>query len=107
MVKNPLNKNGRTEEFDYEGLRDLMDMAVRDVLKNEFGTIVMVHGKSCPDGTYSDLDCRIWEMFKRAIEYGIFLKESKTTLMEEWLTELQYGWGCEMADQIKLMGMEE
>lgn len=65
-----LADSNETEVFDMARLRDLAEMAKHDV---ERDLHIPVDGKvvSVPDGTYSDFECNVWELFAEAVAYGV------------------------------------
>ena len=52
MIKHIYNKPDYTEEYDLDGLRELMEMALQDKV---------------PNGDYSDMSCCVWSLFRECI----------------------------------------
>lgn len=68
MIKNSMNKQSYSEEFDAPALTELAQMAVRYVSEENHK---MIPGNSIPNGTYSDFSCGVWEIFVDAIRLGV------------------------------------
>lgn len=81
-----LAESNETEVFDMARLRDLAEMAKRDV---ERDLRIPVAGKvvSVPNGTYSDLECCVWSLMKEIIHYGALIGEAAHKQKEDELKE--------------------
>lgn len=76
MVLSKMNKtNGYTEEYDIAALQDIADMAMRDAVHDRCNGHIRVTGKRCPDGSYSDMSCNVWEIMNRLIMFGMELRD--------------------------------
>lgn len=76
MVLSKMNKtNGYTEEYDIAALQEIADMAMRDAVHDRCNRYIRVTGKRCPDGSYSDMSCNVWEMMNRLIMFGMELRD--------------------------------
>lgn len=68
------NSMGYREVYDGEALREIAQMAVRDVVKEEFGDFLKVKGAKIPNGDFSDFSCNVWSLMKALVNYGINLE---------------------------------
>lgn len=72
MVKNEINRDSYSEEYDYPALKELGDMAKINVA-NDNG-IYELHGKRCPDGTFSDFSLCVYDYMGELIRFGMKLQ---------------------------------
>lgn len=62
MILDKNNKGSYSEEFDISRLQQIADMAEEYIRSGE--------RKGIPGGSFSDLECNVWEIMARLVRHG-------------------------------------